>query len=70
MATGFWWLFDWIIPKRKIKGYQLDKILRVCGLEKRALREKDGHVRRRIINALLEIKEESEFTVINFVGRK
>lgn len=55
MATSLWWWFTDIIPKKKIRGEQLDKILRTCGLPKRELREKDGHVRRRIINALLEI---------------
>ena len=49
--------FQTILPKRKIRGEQLDKILRVCGLEKRKVREKDGHVRRRIVNALLQIEE-------------
>ena len=49
--------FEAVLPKQKIRGEQLDKILRVCGLEKRNVREKDGHVRRRIVNALLQIEE-------------
>lgn len=44
-----------IREKRKIRAEVLDKILNTCGLPKRELSEKDGHVRRRIINALLEI---------------
>ena len=54
MASSLYLLFGWFLPK-KIHGERLDKILIVCGLPKRELREKDCHVRRRIINALLEI---------------
>ena len=50
-----WWI--WWIPeeKRLVRGEQLDKILKICGLPKRDKKEKDFKVRRRIIHALLEI---------------